>query len=222
MTDIVERLRARIRHFDEASLLHEFLHYLKSDAALDKEAANEIERLKARPADELLLEENTLMRAALRKQSDEIERLQAIVSQDAEVMRALLAQLPDDMKHCTIVFKECSKGHSRLIATNWIDHGCQQCEIERLTAEHDDYVIRANANVCELNREIERLRASIDTLIRERDAERRAYNGAITGHLAENEQLRVALEIIAGRRQCLDNLMGNVDVACAALDGKRP
>ena len=95
-------------------------------------------------------------------------------------------------------------------------------EIERLTAEHDDYVIRANANVCELNREIERLRASIDTLIRERDAERRAYNGAITGHLAENEQLRVALEIIAGRRQCLDNLMGNVDVACAALDGKRP
>ena len=47
MTDIVERLRARIRHFDEASLLHEFLHYLKSDAALDKEAANEIERLLA-------------------------------------------------------------------------------------------------------------------------------------------------------------------------------
>jgi len=31
-------------------------------------------------------------------------------------------------------------------------------EIERLMAEHDDYVIRANANVCELNREIERLR----------------------------------------------------------------
>ena len=66
-------------------------------------------------------------------------------------------------------------------------------EIERLMAEHDDYVIRANANVCELNREIERLRASIDTLIRERDAERRAYNGAITGHLAEIERLRARL-----------------------------
>ena len=65
-------------------------------------------------------------------------------------------------------------------------------EIERLMAEHDDYVIRANANVCELNREIERLRASIDTLIRERDAERRAYNGAITGHLAEIERLQCA------------------------------
>jgi len=63
-------------------------------------------------------------------------------------------------------------------------------EIERLMAEHDDYVIRANANVCELNREIERLTA--------------------------------ALEIIAGRRQCIDNLMSNVDVACAALDGGKP
>jgi hypothetical protein len=40
--------------------------------------------------------------------------------------------------------------------------------------------------------------------------------------LADNERLRAALEIIAGRRQCLDNLMGNVDVACAALDGAKP
>ena len=37
-------------------------------------------------------------------------------------------------------------------------------EIERLMAEHDDYVIRANANVCELNREIERLRARVADL----------------------------------------------------------
>jgi len=36
---------------------------------------DEIERLTARPADELLLEENKLMRAALLSQSDEIERL---------------------------------------------------------------------------------------------------------------------------------------------------
>ena len=70
------------------------------------------------------------------------------------------------------------------------EYEAAQDEIERLMAEHDDYVIRANANVCELNREIERLRESIDTLIRERDAERRAYNGAIAGHLAEIERLR--------------------------------
>jgi molecular chaperone GrpE (heat shock protein) len=36
----------------------------------------------------------------------------------------------------------------------------------------------------------------------------------------EIERLTAALEIIAGRRQCLDNLMGNMDVACAALDEK--
>ena len=36
----------------------------------------------------------------------------------------------------------------------------------------------------------------------------------------EIELMTEALEIIAGRRQCIDNLMGNVDVACAALDRK--
>ena len=35
-------------------------------------------------------------------------------------------------------------------------------------------------------------------------------------------RLTVALEIIAGRQQCIDNLMSNVDVACAALDGGKP
>ena len=34
---------------------------------------------------------------------------------------------------------------------------------------------------------------------------------------AENKRLREALEIIAGDRPCLDNLMGNVDVAREAL-----
>lgn len=37
---------------------------------------------------------------------------------------------------------------------------------------------------------------------------------------AENARLREALEIIAGKRLCLDGLMGNVDVARAALEGK--
>ena len=34
---------------------------------------------------------------------------------------------------------------------------------------------------------------------------------------AEIKRLREALELIAGDRPCLDNLMGNVDVARAAL-----
>jgi len=36
--------------------------------------------------------------------------------------------------------------------------------------------------------------------------------------LVENERLRAALEMIAGRRQCLDNLLGNVEIARQALD----
>ena len=43
-----------------------------------------------------------------------------------------LAQLPDGMKDCTIIFKECDKGHGWLTATNWVQHGCSTCERERL------------------------------------------------------------------------------------------
>ena len=38
---------------------------------------------------------------------------------------------------------------------------------------------------------------------------------------AEARALRDALEMIAGRRQCLDNLMSNVAIAEAALAGTR-
>jgi hypothetical protein len=72
---------------------------------------------------------------------------------------ALTAQLPDGMKHCTIVFKECDKGHGRLTATNWIDHGCDTCRIAALTAElarvareRDAVSLSSNAYKCELAR----------------------------------------------------------------------
>ena len=42
----------------------------------------------------------------------------------------------------------------------------------------------------------------------------RSENATLTAAL---EEARVSLEIIAGKRQCLDNLMGNGDVARAAL-----
>jgi uncharacterized coiled-coil DUF342 family protein len=42
-------------------------------------------------------------------------------------------------------------------------------------------------------------------------------------HLAAKvERMREALEIIAGQRQCIDNLMGNDDIARAALAGDTP
>ena len=41
-------------------------------------------------------------------------------------------------------------------------------------------------------------------------------------HLAAKvERMREALEIIAGQRQCIDNLMGNDDIARAALAGDK-
>ncbi len=51
---------------------------------------------------------------------DEIERLRS--------------QLPEGMKHCTIIAKECEKGHGWLTATNWVQHECPHCEQNRLRA----------------------------------------------------------------------------------------
>jgi len=57
-----------------------------------------------------------------------------VLSLVAEVRR-LRAQLPAEMQHCTILFRECSVGHGRLTAANWIDHGCSTCEIQRLRSD---------------------------------------------------------------------------------------
>ncbi len=54
------------------------------------------------------------------------------------------ARLPDGMRDCTILFKECEKGHGWLTATNWVQHGCPHCELaearrplEHITRCHD-------------------------------------------------------------------------------------
>lgn len=43
---------------------------------------------------------------------------------------------------------------------------CPWCEIERLEGKYDAYIAAANANVCDLNREIERLRALAQLALR--------------------------------------------------------
>jgi hypothetical protein len=53
---------------------------------------------------------------------------------DAEIAR-LKAQLPEGMQECTIRFIECPVGHGRLTAANWVDHGCDTCERNRLKAQ---------------------------------------------------------------------------------------
>lgn len=55
----------------------------------------------------------------------EVERLEGRIAE-------LEAQLPEGLKRCTIKFVECEVGHGRLIAKNWIDHGCPWCRIAEL------------------------------------------------------------------------------------------
>ena len=57
-----------------------------------------------------------------------------------EIIAAKEAQLPDGMKHCTILFKECAKGHGWLTATNWVQHDCPTCTIAAKEAEIAQYV----------------------------------------------------------------------------------
>jgi len=84
---------------------------------------------------------------------------------------------------------------------SWIDHPANlRANAALLRAIADQSLLHADY--------IEQLRISLDRLT--------------TQLRTENARLREALEIIAGRRQCLDNLMSNVDVACAALDGGKP
>lgn len=60
-----------------------------------------------------------------------------------------LSQLPETMQHCTIKYLECEFGHGRLHATNWIDHGCHHCKLEKLRelfneGMHSTEVLMAN------------------------------------------------------------------------------
>lgn len=78
-----------------------------------------------------------------------------------------------------------------------------------------------------LQTEIERLsldlheaRETIAGLRKERDElihDNAEYVGAANELATENQRLRVALEMIAGIRPCADVLMGNADIARAAL-----
>lgn len=78
--------------------------------------------------------------------SEERDEAQATVER-------LKFQLPLSMRECTILFKECMYGHGRLIAMNWMDHGCDTCLIERLKELLRNYLSKArfanrDANSC--------------------------------------------------------------------------
>lgn len=75
-----------------------------------------------------------------------IVRLQDQAEQLLEAIRKLEAQLPEGMKHCTIVFTECPVGHGQLSATNWVQHDCQICrnlELEQQVKDLKDELAEA-------------------------------------------------------------------------------
>lgn len=80
-----------------------------------------------------------------------VRLLDASLQQDREIEK-LRSQLPDGMKNCTIVFKQCERGHGRLVGTNWVDHGCGVCEQDRLRVERDklrDAIRRYGLQICQ-------------------------------------------------------------------------
>jgi hypothetical protein len=64
----------------------------------------------------------------------------------------LESQLPEGMKHCTIVLRQCDAGHSSLTATNWIDHGCPHCRANALLERARLFCELANEAREDLNR----------------------------------------------------------------------
>jgi hypothetical protein len=96
---------------------------------------------------------------ALRQQAADMERgvadvlTSAIGDQDmgvvagvgllAERYAALRQRLPASMQGCTIVFRECAKGHGWLTATNWVDFPCPTCALAALRQRHAEAVHQA-------------------------------------------------------------------------------
>jgi hypothetical protein len=68
-----------------------------------------------------------------RESASEAEsQLESAIRALVESRDQAVGQLPDGMKHCTILFKECEKGHGWLTATNWVQHGCPTCDRDAL------------------------------------------------------------------------------------------
>lgn len=72
-------------------------------------------------------------------------------------------RVPPGMEDCTILFKECKKGHGWLTAENWVQHGCLHCRIKELerdvrlawdnTRLIDKYRMAAEAELARLKKE---------------------------------------------------------------------
>ena len=62
-------------------------------------------------------------------------------------VKKLLQQLPEGMEHCSFELLRCEQGHSRIHATNWLDHGCSTCAEQKLKDELQEMTAKALAAV---------------------------------------------------------------------------
>lgn len=56
-------------------------------------------------------------------------------------------QLPEGMQNCTILFKECEKGHGWLTATNWVPFDCPTCERDKLRLMIQDLIDNGHVHI---------------------------------------------------------------------------
>lgn len=72
----------------------------------------------------------------------------------------LESQLPEGMKHCTIQFRECEKGHGWLTASNWVQHECATCERDELRRQNDDLILKQFDHIGSGNKAVRRIKAA--------------------------------------------------------------
>lgn len=73
-----------------------------------------------------------LSREMLARQCDLARQAETDLMAERQRRETAEARLPVEMPGCTILFKECYKGHGRLEAANWVGHGCPYCVIENI------------------------------------------------------------------------------------------
>ena len=77
-----------------------------------------------------LKEDNTRAYSSLALAAEDEAGYKQVEMELRDEIANMSGRLPDGMKECTILFKECNKGHGWLTATNWVQHNCQRCEFE--------------------------------------------------------------------------------------------
>jgi hypothetical protein len=109
-------------------------------------------------------------------------------------------------KRLKVELDDARKERDEILAISEARASTLAAEVERLTGERDELaqLYKALTDLSEHNYAAASRRAE-------------TAGSALSAATAEVERLRLALRIIAGKEQCMDNLMSNADVALAAL-----